>query len=36
LKKLKTKLAGAVSTNEETKAHRNNMVYLIDEALTVK
>jgi hypothetical protein len=33
LKKLRTKLSGAVSTNEETKAHRANMVFLIDKAL---
>lgn len=33
LKKLKTKLAAAVSTNEETKAHRANMLFLIDKAL---
>jgi hypothetical protein len=33
LKKLRTKLSGAVSTNEETKAHRANMIYLIDKAL---
>jgi hypothetical protein len=33
LKKLKTKLASAVSTNEETKAHRANMIFLIDKAL---
>jgi hypothetical protein len=36
LKKLKTKLTGAVSTNEETKAHRYSMIYMIDEVLTVK
>jgi hypothetical protein len=36
LKKLKTKLNGAVSVNEETKAHRNNLIFLIDEVLTVK
>ncbi|HEY1019967.1 MAG TPA: zinc-dependent metalloprotease [Sediminibacterium sp.] len=33
LKKLRTKLASAVSTNEETKAHRANMLFLIDKAL---
>jgi len=33
LKKLKTKLAAAVSTNEETKAHRANMIFLIDKAM---
>ncbi len=36
LKKIKTKLATAVSTNEETKAHRTNLVFIIDNALTVK
>ncbi|WP_235921293.1 zinc-dependent metalloprotease [Foetidibacter luteolus] len=36
LKKLKTKLATAVSPSEETKAHRANMIFLIDEATTVK
>ncbi|MES2332381.1 MAG: zinc-dependent metalloprotease [Bacteroidota bacterium] len=35
LKKLRTKLAAAASTNEETKAHRANMLYLIDKALKV-
>ncbi|MBW0161879.1 MAG: zinc-dependent metalloprotease [Sediminibacterium sp. Gen4] len=33
IKKLKTKLAAAVSTNEETKAHRANLIFLIDKAL---
>jgi hypothetical protein len=33
LKKLKTRLAAAPSTNEETKAHRANMIFLIDKAL---
>lgn len=33
LKKLRSKLAAAVSTNEETKAHRANMLFLIDKAL---
>lgn len=33
LRKLKTKLGAAVSTNEETKAHRSNMIFLIDKAL---
>jgi hypothetical protein len=33
LKKLRTRLAAAPSTNEETKAHRANMVFLIDKAL---
>ena len=36
LKKIKTKLATAVSTNEETRAHRANLIFLIDEATTVK
>lgn len=36
LKKIKTQLATAVSTNEETKAHRANMVYLINNALEAK
>ena len=36
LKKIKTKLATAISTNEETKAHRSNLVFLIDDATTVK
>ncbi|MFD2162548.1 zinc-dependent metalloprotease [Paradesertivirga mongoliensis] len=36
LKKLKTKMSGAVAGNEETKAHRNNLVYLINQALVVK
>ena len=33
IKKLRTKLAAATSTNEETKAHRANMIFLIDKAL---
>jgi len=36
LKKLRTRLATAATGNEETKAHRANLVYIIDEALTVK
>ncbi len=36
LRKLKTKLAGAVSANEETKAHRSNLNFMIDKALAVK
>jgi hypothetical protein len=36
LMKLKSKLATGVSSNEETKAHRTNLVYLIDEATRVK
>ncbi len=33
IKKLRTKLAAAVSTNEETKAHRANLIFLIDKTL---
>lgn len=33
IKKLRTKVAAAVSTNEETKAHRANLLFLIDKAL---
>ena len=29
-------MASAVSTNEETKAHRANIVYLINNALEAK
>jgi len=36
LKKIKIQLATAVSTNDETKAHRANLVYMIDKALEVK
>lgn len=36
LKKVKTLLATAVSTNEETKAHRANLVFLINNALDPK
>ena len=36
LKKIKTKLSTAISINEETKAHRNNLLFIIDNALTVK
>ncbi|MBC8052067.1 MAG: zinc-dependent metalloprotease [Sphingobacteriaceae bacterium] len=36
LKKVKAKVGAAVSSNEETKAHRSNLIYLVDEALTVK
>jgi hypothetical protein len=36
LKKIKTQLGGAVSTNEQTKAHRTNLTFLIDKALAVK
>jgi hypothetical protein len=35
LRKLRTKLATAVSPNEETKAHRTNLLFLIDKALKV-
>jgi len=33
LKKVKALLATAISTNEQTKAHRSNLVFLIDKAL---
>ncbi|MEI6949959.1 zinc-dependent metalloprotease [Paraflavisolibacter sp. H34] len=33
LKKVKALLAGAVSTNEETKAHRSSLLFLINNAL---
>jgi hypothetical protein len=33
LRKIKTQLATAVSTNEETKAHRSSLVYIITEGL---
>ncbi len=36
LKKIKAKLATSVSTNEETKAHRSNLVFMIDDATTIK
>ncbi|MES1220638.1 MAG: zinc-dependent metalloprotease, partial [Bacteroidota bacterium] len=36
LKKLKTQLATAPSTNEETKAHRANLLFLINNALENK
>ncbi|MDP9230727.1 MAG: zinc-dependent metalloprotease, partial [Bacteroidota bacterium] len=36
LKKLKTQLTLAVSTNEETKAHRGNLLFLINEAMNPK
>ncbi len=36
LKKIKAKLATANSSNEETKAHRSSLIYLIDDATTVK
>ncbi|SDK15183.1 protein of unknown function [Pedobacter sp. ok626] len=36
LKKIKAQLGTAVSPNEETKAHRTNLTFLIDKALAVK
>ncbi len=36
LKKIKARLQAATSTNEETKAHRANLIYMIDEAMEVK
>lgn len=36
LKKLKTQLATAISTNEETKAHRANLQFIIQNALENK
>jgi hypothetical protein len=36
LKKIKAQLATAVSTNEETKAHRSNLVFLVNNALDNK
>ena len=33
LKKIKAMMATAVSTNESTKAHRGNIVFMIDRAL---
>jgi hypothetical protein len=36
LKKIKTQLATAVSTNEETKAHRANLLFMIEKGLEVK
>lgn len=36
LKKIKARLTTAISTNEETKAHRSNLIFLIDDATTVK
>lgn len=36
LKKIKTRLNTTTSSNEETKAHRSNLTFLIDNALTVK
>ncbi|MDP4264700.1 MAG: zinc-dependent metalloprotease [Bacteroidota bacterium] len=36
LKKIKAMLATAISTNEETRAHRNNLQFIITNALEVK
>ena len=36
LKKIKAQLATAVSANEETRAHRGNLVFLINKALDTK
>jgi len=36
LRKIKNLLATAVSTNEQTRAHRANLNFIIDNALTVK
>lgn len=36
LKKIKGMLATAVSTNEQTRAHRANVAFIIDKALAVK
>ncbi len=36
LKKIKAMLATAVSTNEQTRAHRINLNFIIDKALSVK
>jgi len=36
LKKIKAELAAAVSINEETKAHRANLLFLINNALENK
>lgn len=36
LKKVRTQLATATSPNEETKAHRANMIFIIDKALAIK
>lgn len=36
LKKIKTQMASAVSGNEETKAHRANLVFLINNGLDAK
>jgi hypothetical protein len=36
LKKIKTQLATAVSGNEETRAHRANLLFLIENGLENK
>lgn len=36
LKKIKAMMATAVSTNEQTRAHRANLVFLIDKAMETK
>ena len=36
LKKVKALLATAISTDEQTRAHRANLVFIIDKALSVK
>jgi len=36
LKKVKAMLATAVSSSEQTKAHRTNLNFIIDKALTIK
>jgi hypothetical protein len=36
VRKIKTLMSSAVSTNEETKAHRANLVYIINNALEAK
>jgi len=36
LKKIKGMLATAISTDEQTRAHRANLVFIIDKALSVK
>jgi hypothetical protein len=36
LKKIKSMLGSAVSANEQTRAHRTNLNFIIDKALSVK
>ena len=36
VRKIKTMMSSAVSTNEETKAHRANLVYIINNGLEAK